>query len=308
MIEIIKIEDEGIWLDERHKVLTSTEVSALYGLSPYKTKFELFHEKLNPVERLEQTEYMKWGNRLESVIAEAVAETEGLKIEKANVFIVDRKERIGSSFDYFIDDGRILEIKNVRDVVFHRSWCDKNGEIAPPMHIMLQVQFQMMLKGVSEGLVGALVGGNTLKVIRVAADSKVQESMRRKAKEFWDAVDNNTPPQMTEEEQQEKDAEDAAGLIPNQEEVVVANDEMEEMVRTYMSLKETIKAATSAADILRTRIELAAGTAGTIQGVNWKATIGMTKPSPGTLVTEDMVGLTIGGRAGFKTVRIKEFK
>lgn len=44
-VEIIQITSEAQWLGERKKDITSTEIPALYGLSPYKTEFELFHEK-----------------------------------------------------------------------------------------------------------------------------------------------------------------------------------------------------------------------------------------------------------------------
>ena len=307
MKETIKIENEAAWLAMRHNVLTSTEISALYGLSPYKTKFELFHEKRNPLLQTEQTEFMKWGNKLESVIADAVAETEKISIKKSDVFVIDRELRIGSSFDYFVEDGRVLEIKNVRDIVFSRSWVDANGEIAPPMHISLQVQFQMMMLGISEGIVGALVGGNSLKVIHVKADRKIQESMLVKALAFWNDVDENRPPSMTEEEENELIEKEAASIIPDAEKQIDADAALEEMVRNYMSLKADQKAAGTAADLLRARIEIAAGDASVIRGQNWRASISMTKPSPGTLVTAEMVGTTIGARAGFKTLRIKEF-
>ena len=37
--------DREHWLSLRAQDLTSTDVAALFGMSPYKTKFELWHEK-----------------------------------------------------------------------------------------------------------------------------------------------------------------------------------------------------------------------------------------------------------------------
>ena len=48
-IEKIEFVNTESWLQERMKDITSTEVSALYGLSPYLTEYELFHTKKDGV-------------------------------------------------------------------------------------------------------------------------------------------------------------------------------------------------------------------------------------------------------------------
>ena len=59
-IETIQIQDRDQWLAERVKDVTSTEVSALYGLNPYKSEFELFHEKRDgQIVQIQQNERMK---------------------------------------------------------------------------------------------------------------------------------------------------------------------------------------------------------------------------------------------------------
>jgi len=100
-IQRIEIENEKQWLAERAKDVTSTEVSALFGLSPYLTEFELFHQKRDGVTvKFEPNERMKWGNRLESAIAHGAAEDMGWNIAKFNVYMRVQEARIGSSFDF----------------------------------------------------------------------------------------------------------------------------------------------------------------------------------------------------------------
>jgi putative phage-type endonuclease len=148
-IQRIEIESEKQWLAERAKDVTSTEVSALFGLSPYLTEFELFHQKRDGVTvKFEPNERMKWGNRLESAIAHGAAEDMGWDIAKFNVYMRDQAARIGSSFDFEIKSSAngpgILEIKNVDWVQYQKSWIDDgNGNIEAPEHIELQVQHQM---------------------------------------------------------------------------------------------------------------------------------------------------------------------
>jgi len=84
-IQTIEIQNQHQWLTERAKDVTSTEVSALFGLSPYLTEFELFHQKRDAVVvKIEPNERMKWGNRLESAIAQGAAEDMGWNIAKLN--------------------------------------------------------------------------------------------------------------------------------------------------------------------------------------------------------------------------------
>ena len=143
--ETIQIESREQWLQERTKDVTSTEVSALYGLSPYKTEFELFHEKRDGlVVNIQSNERMRWGNRLEAAIAHGAAEEMGWQIAKLNVYMRDIDARIGSSFDFEIKSSSqgpgILEIKNVDWLQYQRNWIDDGaGNIEAPEHIELQI-------------------------------------------------------------------------------------------------------------------------------------------------------------------------
>ena len=147
--EVITITDRQQWLQERAKDVTSTEVSALFGLSPYKTEFELFHEKRdNAIVAIPENERMKWGNRLESIIAHSAAEDYGWEIAKLNVYMRKPEYRMGSSFDFEIlsssDGPGILEIKNVDGIQYAKNWIDDGqGNIEAPNHIEMQIQHQM---------------------------------------------------------------------------------------------------------------------------------------------------------------------
>ena len=76
--EILVPDNEAQWLEWRKADLTSTEIAALFGASPYTTVYELYHRKAGalPAEAFEVNERMKWGNRLEAAIAAGIAEDE----------------------------------------------------------------------------------------------------------------------------------------------------------------------------------------------------------------------------------------
>jgi predicted phage-related endonuclease len=85
--ERFDITDEAAWLAARAVDLTSTEVATLYGLNPYSTLFETWHRKKagEAVQRTD-TDRMKWGRRLEAVVALGVAEDLGWKAEPRKIY------------------------------------------------------------------------------------------------------------------------------------------------------------------------------------------------------------------------------
>jgi len=61
--------DRNHWLELRRADVTSTEVGALFGISPYMTRFELWHQKRSSgVVDVEPSERMQWGTRLQDAI------------------------------------------------------------------------------------------------------------------------------------------------------------------------------------------------------------------------------------------------
>lgn len=190
--EIFTIESKDQWLGLRAGVLTSTDCATLFGLSPYQTMFELWHKKKEGlVVSLTENERMKWGNRLEAAIAQGVAEEKGWKVSPMKDFFQAPNERIGSSFDFKIEDEEaILEIKNVDSLIYRDQWTE---EEAPP-HIELQVQFQMLVSGLSKAWICALVGGNDMKLIERTADNEIQNEILRRAAIFWKSIDDNNEP------------------------------------------------------------------------------------------------------------------
>lgn len=307
-IETIPVTDEQSWLQQRLKDVTSTEVSALYGLSPYLSEFELFHQKRDQVVvRIPENERMKWGKRLEAVIAHGAAEEMGWNISKLDVYMRDSDARIGSSFDFQINsssDGRgILEIKNVDGIQYARNWIDDGqGNIEAPEHIELQVQHQMEVADVQWCAIVALVGGNTQKVVYRNRDRSIGQDIRTKVSEFWQRIDANRAPSPD----YTMDAEFIIKQLRNQAEdnvMLEANDMLQNMIKDYNFVSK------EASDLLKIKEQKKAeildmiGTASKVITPFGNLSTGMVKDSQGTLVTADMVGTYVGGRKGFRNFR-----
>lgn len=201
--------DEQHWLALRCQDLTSTDIPALFGLSPYKTKFELWHEKRSGERApFTENERVTWGKRLESSIAHGIADDRDWRVRPMKEYTRISGARLGASFDFrvgsFVDDcgewldhdsDAILEIKAVDWLQFRNGWLIDGDYIEAPAHIELQVQHQLLVSGLRRAYIGVLVGGNDVRVLERQADEPTHAAILAEAARFWASIDANEPPE-----------------------------------------------------------------------------------------------------------------
>lgn len=215
------------WLALRALYVSSTESAALFGMSPYLTAFELWHQKHdNDTSTIDLNERMEWGLVMERTIAKMVSLKYGVKVRNLNAYVVHDSEKMGASFDYEIigiqsatesvhennlavpivdtvlqdlynqHGAGILEIKNVDWSVFKEQW-DAGDQPAAPEHIEVQVQHQLECIDRQWTAIAALVGGNRLVMIPRLRDKEVGTALVRRITEFWQTVAEGTAPAPT---------------------------------------------------------------------------------------------------------------
>lgn len=193
--QIISPTSETAWLQLRSIDLTSTEIGALFGISPYVTEFELWYrKKMGLIVQAEPNDRVKWGKRLEDSIAQGIAEDNNWVVRPKKEYIRIPDKRLGASFDYEIEGGMLLEIKNVDALVYKDGWLIDGDNIEAPLHIEMQLQHQLLVSGFETGYIGALVGGNRVVLIERKADFKIQNSILKASERFWKTIDNNIAP------------------------------------------------------------------------------------------------------------------
>lgn len=306
-IVTIPIKNREQWLAERVNDVTSTEVSALYGLSPYLSEFELFHQKRDRVVvHIQENERMKWGTRLESAIAHGAAEDMGWNIAKFDVYMRDTEAKIGSSFDFEIlsssDGAGILEVKNVDRLQYQKNWIDDgNGNIEAPEHIELQVQHQLEVSGRKWAAIVVLVGGNEQKIVLRNRDAVIGADIRAKTTQFWDSVNANRPPSPDY-------VQDAEFIIKQLRrdgsgDYIVADEHLEQLIKNYEFVSREYADLEKIKNQRRAEILELIGKAGKVVTSFGSLSCGNVKGKAGTLVTPAMVGTTIGASEGYRQFR-----
>lgn len=321
--EFLSFSSEAEWLAMRQKDLTSTECSALFGCSPYSTAYELFHVKTGQLTiEFEENERMRWGNRLESAIAYGIAEDFGLVIEPMKFYARIPDLRMGSSFDFkivglaegftgdetyrdlFRENGPgIMEVKNVDGLQFKRAWIADGAIMEAPPHIELQVQHQQEVADMEWTLVAPLVGGNTPMPFVRMRDRQIGAAIREKCEWFWSLVDAGKAP----EPDYTVDGSTIAALLANDNGATVDmsdNNRLAEVVAEHTKATAEAKDASDRKDAAKAEILMIIGENKTVIGSGFKISAGSVKESPGTLIEPSMIGTRIGGRKGYRGMRV----
>lgn len=197
----IEVKSEAHWHELRAQNIGSSDQPALWGVSPFKTPFQLWHEKLGTLatEDLSDNIRVVCGKHLEAGIAMALAELHNLRIRKVRRYVAHPSvPRMGASLDYEVateDTGWVpLEIKNVDFLVWRDEWLHDGDAHEPPEHIDIQVQHQISCTEKPYGYIGVCVGGNTLHLIRRDRHDGICAAIKAKVVEFWRSIENDDEP------------------------------------------------------------------------------------------------------------------
>jgi len=298
------------WLENRLLDVTSTEVSCLFNLNPYKSEFELYNEKKDKLIQNIDSPRMAWGRRLEKSIAEGFAEEKGVEVKPYDVYLSNDKTRMGSSFDYKIlgDKEALLEIKNVDGFIFRTKWEeDSEGNILAPPFIEMQLQHQLHLANIESGYIVALVGGNEMKICKRERFPEVGKQLEAKVKEFWERVRTGTPPDIN----YERDSNYMIKNLYNQAKegiTLAADEDMDTLVDEFNSINRECKQLEKQKDSIKAQILEKSQGASKIVSKYGTINCGMTKGSQGKYITEDMVGTHISPRKPFRQFKYNQPK
>lgn len=277
---VTKPENREHWLSLRLRDVTSTEVSALFGLNPYFTKFELWHKKKAKVIDSEAaaSERMKWGTRLQKALASGIIEDHfpGGTLSEMDNYISLPEFRAGSSFDYLLNyqgESMLFEAKNVDASEYNRKWT---ADEAPP-HIEMQFQHEMLVSGVSKLVNGTLIGGNKSAVLMRERNDAICGAIVLKVREFWESIEKDIPPDPVFPD-------DASFLVklysyaePGKD--ILPPPGLDDLVHAYQEKSAKIAELEKMRGVEKAKIIQLIGDAEKVRGADYKISAGMVGPA-----------------------------
>lgn len=195
------IDSEEHWHSLRAKNVGGSDIASLFDVSPYKTRFTLWHEKAgNVTEDNAGNSRTDWGKRLEPAIAEGVAEEMRWVLRKSRDYHThDRVKGMGCTNDYDVidhaDGPGICEIKFVAEyATWKNDWSDKRA----PAGIEIQLQHQLACTECSWGVIAVFIGqAAALKIYERKANPKVIGEIERRVEEFWQSIADGKAPDVS---------------------------------------------------------------------------------------------------------------
>jgi len=184
------------WLDFRKRHITATDASAIMGVNPWKTKIQLYHEKLSNDPPMVPNERMQRGLDLEPIARELFALQTGFHTTP-KVFVKDWQM---ASLDGISEFGEIiLEIKcpGAKDHAIALS-----GKV--PDHYYPQLQHQIYVCGVNSAYYYSFDGFDGV-AVEVKRDHEYIAKMIVEERKFYECLMSQTPPDISEDDYIQRD-------------------------------------------------------------------------------------------------------
>ncbi len=182
----------------RQHGIGSSDAPTVAGVNPYKTALELFFEKRGQWEApdLSDNEFVRWGNQLETPIAEAWAERTGKKIRRdARTIISKHDPFMLCHIDRRVvgeDAGLEVKCRTWRQAA-HYGPSDSDQVLESDI---VQVQHAMAVTGWERFYLAVFLGVGDMRHYTIERDQAFIDDLTTIEADFWAKVENNTPPNL----------------------------------------------------------------------------------------------------------------
>ena len=167
-----------VWFKERRNSIGMSDVSAVLGHNPYKSNVDLYFEKVNDVDPIDDNLHMRLGRDLEPIIKKLFEEETGLKVFNDNKIRIDKRYSfLTANLDGFVTKEKVP--------VEYKTMTFWDGEV--PDYYYCQLQGQMMVTETPYIYFSGLVLGHTKEffVEKYYRDEEFIKNMRKELVDFW---------------------------------------------------------------------------------------------------------------------------
>jgi putative phage-type endonuclease len=186
---LITPDNRDAWLEERRLVIGGSDAANVVGLgrdSPVDT----WQEKLGLAPPRVVTDEMRWGSKLEPLIAREYCERNGVELVQQLYVVHPDVPYMAATLDGVRPDGGLVEIKTTG---WSREWGDEDSDQVPPPYL-IQTHHQMACTGASFAHVAVLIRGNRYRQFTVRRDDDLIATLLDRERTFWQCVERKTPP------------------------------------------------------------------------------------------------------------------
>lgn len=194
------------FLELRRQGIGGSDIACLVGQNPYKTAFELWHDKIQAQDKEvdpDAEERMYWGIELEKLIAERYAKEKGVRVQRVNKQLhhyrypiamanIDRavvadgtRARWDDKQHKLIGCERLLEIKTANAFAQNSDDWGEPGTDEIPIHYWYQVQWYMGITDVHTCDLAVLFGGQKFRIYTINFEPEIFNELVVIADKWW---------------------------------------------------------------------------------------------------------------------------
>lgn len=300
------------WRALRLKHVGASDVSALFNLSPWLTRWQLHMIKTGRLPEGFEDTSMTQGKFFEPAIAAYAQEKFDIQLRKVRRYLSsDTVPGLGASLDYEEFGAGTLIPTEIKWSLYGDGWEYESDELtAIPDYYMMQVQHQLAcMPSAPHGQLIAFTGGD-LKRMVIPRSERLIGAIEAAVREFWDdvALGREPPVDFAVDAQ-------AIGRMAyfNKLRTLVMTTDKEPLFKEWAAATAEEKAAKGRVEAARAEVLKAVLDAGegNDEGVkvtcsDWRVSIAKIPESLGKEITVDMVGERVGGRKGHLRAQLKK--
>lgn len=184
MTEEAVLDERRAFAESRQNGIGATDAAALLGLSKWKGRVELYHEKVDDVVLREPSLPAWMGLKVQHIVAELYEAETGRKLRADNgLHRLRGRDYVLAHLDYRIvgDRERGVEVKTAMRMT---GWGEPGTE-AIPIQYWCQVQHEMLVTGWQVVDVAVLFGHHTYRTYTVKRDEEFLSTYLAAVDEFW---------------------------------------------------------------------------------------------------------------------------
>ena len=244
---------------DRRTYIGGSDTAAILGVSPWKSAFQLYQEKIGEFQEEvtpAKQKIFNRGKRWEPIVIEMLVDE--LEDRGHDVKIVTRNQRyIDPDFQFLaaeidlelILDGHHIngEMKTVHPFSA-KDWGEQETDEIP-IYYTAQVAHGQMVTGRDKTIVAALIGADDLRVHVVNRDEELINIIRGKEIEFWERIQRRESPEPVDPEDIKRLYQIDSGAV------IEADEELLELCIQASRKKFELKAAETSYDVITTMIK-----------------------------------------------------
>lgn len=300
----LPIHSDEHWRTLRREHVGASEVAALFSISPWVTRWQLYHLKRGTLPDVIETSAMTQGRHFEPAVASYAQDKFGITLRKVRRYLSDPETKLGSTLDYEEIGGGSLIPTELKFSLWGGDWEYEGEELTQiPDYYMMQVQSQLACcPAAPHGQLIAFTGGDLKRMIIPRSDRLIT-AIKAAVWQFWEDVRTAKEPPV--DFSADADAVTRLAYLSKLRSLVITPDRAP-LFETWAKANAAEKAAkaesqAARAEVLKMVIDAGEGpdTAVVVTCGDYRIALSKIADNPGKEITPDMVGTRVGTRDGY---------